>query len=93
MNEEELLIGSLIEDIEFEDEYRIVKKVIGEIKTGVNSSKRVSEVIWKSMNSSIPQIDIRHYNYKTKRYHKGISFSQYEAKQLLEFLKEYFDLT
>lgn len=88
---DELLLDDLIDEIVYEDDFRIVKKVIGDINSGNHIKKRVSKVIWKKTNSDMPNIDIRVFDAQKNAYYKGISFSQYEAKELYEILKKYFE--
>lgn len=74
----------------FEDDYRIVKKVIKDIKVSSNYAKRVAEVIWKRSNNQDTVIDIRVFNTDKNEYYKGVSLSIEEARELMETLTEYF---
>lgn len=79
-------------DIEYENEYMKVSKVLTEIpNSGRNIVKRVQLVVWKSKNTDIPDIDIRNYVKNEDSYRKGLTFSISEARELLNTLKDFFD--
>jgi len=77
--------------IVYEDDFRKIMKVIGDVKVSKNFSKRITETVWKKSNSDVPSIDIRNYNIKKNKYYRGISMSKLEAKELYEILKKYFE--
>jgi len=76
----------------YEDQYMKVTKVLAEIpNSGKNYIKRVQLVVWKSKDTSIPDLDIRTFVKKSGNYHKGITFSINEARELYHVLKGFFD--
>ena len=79
---------NIIDEI-FEDEYLIVKEILGEITSyNSNYSKRVQLVQWKNKNGSALELDFRRYNQKENKYYKGISFTKLELSQLISILEE-----
>jgi hypothetical protein len=72
------------ETILYEDEFRIMYKIIKDIPTHSKKwVKRVSIIKWKFKHSDMLELDIRRYNTKDEKFGKGISFSKRE----LEILK------
>ena len=72
----------------YENDFMVVKKLLGEIKTqSPNWVKRVQVVNWKQKKTSIDELDIRRYSIKDNKYSKGISFTQPEFKALLDIVK------
>lgn len=88
MNKNDLVLEN---EVVFENDYRIVKKVIRDINMGTNYSKRVAEVVWKRSTNPETVIDIRLFNNDKNEYYKGISLSRDEARELLNTLSEYFE--
>lgn len=92
MNIDDLLLENLDHTPVYEDDIMKVVKIIKEIPSGSSKYvKRVQLVVWKSKNTDVPDLDIRTYSYKHKRYFKGITLSSSEAKMLYASLKDYFN--
>ena len=73
----------------YEDDFMIVKKVLGDIKTNSqNHVKRIQLVTWKNKNSDLLELDMRRYSIKEDKYSKGISFTGIEIRDLLKILQE-----
>ncbi|HHX69509.1 MAG TPA: hypothetical protein GX708_15865 [Gallicola sp.] len=86
----DLLIEQITDDYIYEDKYMKVIKIIKEIPTGSkNYVKRVQLVVWKNKNTDVPDLDIRNYSYKEKRYAKGITLTMKEAEMLYESLTDF----
>jgi hypothetical protein len=80
------------DNIEYEDEYFKVLKIIKEIPTGsIYYVKRIQLVKWNGKQTDIPDLDIRTFDKRTKKYKKGITLSINESKELYKALAEYFN--
>lgn len=73
----------------FEDDYMIVKDIIGDVKTNSqNHVKRIQLVTWKNKKSDSVELDFRRFSIKDGKYSKGISFNGIEIRDLLKILDE-----
>jgi hypothetical protein len=85
-----LLLETYSSDFVYEDDFMRVIKVLKDIPTGSrNHVKRVQLVIWKSKETDVPDLDIRRFSLKDKKYSRGISFTHSEARELYETLKDF----
>lgn len=87
---EEALVDEIPSTILFEDEYRIVFNMLGELsEKGKKIEKRVQIVQWKKTSNKDLNFDIRYYDTTKKIYTKGISLNTYELKELKKILDDF----
>lgn len=92
MNLIDILLEIDEDKIKYENEYMKVLKVFSEIpSSGKKNVKRVQLVVWKSKNTDIPDVDIRHFNKESLNYGKGVTFSINDARELFYTLRDFFN--
>lgn len=76
----------------YEDEFKIVHKVLGEIESSSDRFVKKIEIIeWKKGSKGNLNLDFRRYDRKEKKYLKGISFAKNEINDLIEILTAYYE--
>lgn len=71
----------------YEDDYRVVTKIICDIQThSLKWVKRVQLVKWKHKKGNKLEIDIRKFDTELNKYAKGISFTQREFSEFKKYI-------